>query len=82
MARLILVLLSLFVGFLAIRALRRSADAPQKPPPPVIGEAMVACDHCGTYIPDAEAVTDGTQKFCCREHRRLGSATRQPPHGS
>lgn len=32
-------------------------------------EAMLCCDHCGTYIPASEAVVAAGAVFCCEEHR-------------
>jgi len=36
-------------------------------------EQMVNCEHCGLYLPQDEAVRDGSRFFCCEEHRRLAS---------
>jgi len=31
-------------------------------------EAMVACAHCGVYLPSSEALVLHGQTWCCREH--------------
>jgi len=31
-------------------------------------EAMVACAHCGIYLPRSEALVLHGQTWCCREH--------------
>ncbi|MBU1190731.1 MAG: hypothetical protein KKE76_03355 [Gammaproteobacteria bacterium] len=30
---------------------------------------MLACDHCGLYFPEQDAVRDGEQVFCSEAHR-------------
>lgn len=35
---------------------------------------MVACTHCGTHVPQSEALMLGEQPYCCAEHRRHGAA--------
>lgn len=30
---------------------------------------MLACAHCGTYIPEQDAIRDGDKNFCCTAHR-------------
>jgi len=34
---------------------------------------MVSCSHCGLYLPQSEAVSEGDKYFCCAEHRRLAA---------
>ncbi len=31
---------------------------------------MLACDHCGLYFPEQDAVREDTQVFCSEAHRR------------
>lgn len=31
---------------------------------------MIACDHCGTHLPENEAVRGTQGRYCCQEHRR------------
>ncbi len=37
-------------------------------PPPT---AMVACQQCGTHLPDTDSVRGRQGAYCCEEHRRL-----------
>lgn len=30
---------------------------------------MLACAHCGTYVPEQDAVRDGENSYCCPAHR-------------
>lgn len=47
---------------------REQAAAPRPVPAPV---AMVACRHCGTHLPRAEAIEGTLGLYCCAEHRQL-----------
>lgn len=31
---------------------------------------MLACAHCGMYIPEQDALRDGSEVYCCTEHQR------------
>ena len=35
-------------------------------------QAMVVCSHCGTHLPAADAVFDGSRVYCSDDHRALG----------
>ena len=61
------------------RGARRPAgrdDAPLPPKAPAAPPApapMVACAHCGTHLPRAEALFDvGGHPYCGETHRRAG----------
>ena len=45
----------------AERPVRRERDRPVP---------MIACDHCGTHLPEGEAVKGTDGRYCCQEHRR------------
>jgi uncharacterized protein len=30
---------------------------------------MLACAHCGTFVPEQDAVREGTQAYCSAAHR-------------
>jgi uncharacterized protein len=34
--------------------------------------AMLACAHCGTHVPDTDALAHGGQAYCSPAHRDLG----------
>jgi uncharacterized protein len=38
-------------------------------------EAMRQCEHCGTYIPESEAVITASGKVFCSEEHRLRHAS-------
>ena len=38
-------------------------------------QKMLACAHCGVYVPQSEAVYDGGKAYCCRDHVRAGRGT-------
>ena len=35
---------------------------------------MIACDLCGTHLPEGEAVKGTDGRYCCQEHRRQHEA--------
>lgn len=45
------------------------APRPAEPLPPPT--AMVVCLHCGTHLPETEAVCGRQGAYCSEEHRRL-----------
>ncbi|MDO8904171.1 PP0621 family protein [Hydrogenophaga sp.] len=47
----------------------RKAPRSNKLAPPTV---MVACRHCGTHLPEAEAVKGRQGTYCSDEHLRLG----------
>ena len=74
MLRLLLLVASIVIVLVLIK--RRLSQALQKPPqqPPSVPteaktEKVVRCDHCGTHIPDSEAITHQGQHFCCPAHQ-------------
>jgi uncharacterized protein len=36
---------------------------------------MIACDLCGTHLPEGEAVKGSDGRYCCQEHRRQRETT-------
>ena len=48
-----------------IFSLRESDKAPAKL------SKMVACEHCGVYIPKDDAETAELKNFCCRDHMNI-----------
>lgn len=52
----------------------RDDDARPKPPSkprPQLPVAMVECRHCGTHLPESEALLGRHGSYCSDEHRRL-----------
>lgn len=73
MARILLVLLCLAAGLLVYRAFAsRRRDTP--PEVPVDSQkSMVRCAHCGVFVPEAETLGDGAERFCSEAHRQARS---------
>jgi uncharacterized protein len=69
---LVRLLLIIVVAVLAYRMLRGWLSK-RKPPPKraLKGGHMVACDHCGVFVPETEAVRSGQRFYCTEAHRRL-----------
>lgn len=68
----LLVLAVLLVAFWIWRN-NRLGDPPRESPPrrePGAPLPMIACTHCGTHLPEAEAVRGASGRYCCREHLR------------
>ncbi len=67
----ILVLVVVWVGYQLWRRARIANQTEQgRPAQQNQGPmAMVACAHCGTHLPQTEALSEGGQFFCHAEHR-------------
>jgi uncharacterized protein len=51
-----------------------SADVPERKNPRAAPNApvtMLACAHCGTHLPESEAIKGASGVYCSLEHRRL-----------
>jgi uncharacterized protein len=69
----LLVVVVWWVGSRIARARRaNTADQPRQGGGPAV-TGMVRCAHCGLHLPAQDALTDGQQRFCGEEHRRLGA---------
>lgn len=74
----LLVLAVVMVAFYLWRNNRVSerAQEARKAPPPAAGRVaaptvMVACQHCGTHLPETEATQGRQGAYCNAEHLRL-----------
>lgn len=51
------------------------AEASRRAPPPAgrpqLPTVMVACQQCGTHLPETEAIKGTQGVYCSTEHRRL-----------
>lgn len=67
----LLVLAVVLVAFWIWRN-NRLNERPGTPPARAPGKpvAMVACDHCGTHLPEVEVIKGQRGVYCCQEHRR------------
>jgi len=77
----LLVLLVVVVAFWIWRNNRRQAAAerqtraaPRQHKTPLPPTVMVACAHCGTHLPQADALQGPGGVYCCTEHRQLHEA--------
>ncbi len=73
--------LVIFIVYRLLRGSARRSDAqahahtsPKTPPV----QQMVACDHCGVYLPEMESLLEAGQHYCCEAHRRAGRGTKRP----
>jgi uncharacterized protein len=74
--KLVVVLLAVLALVWLIGGRRRAArrDPPRRagaavPPGP---EAMLECARCGVHVPRSEASWNGSQAYCCPQHRDAG----------
>ena len=68
---LLLLILGLAIWF-RYKAGRSAATRRDAPEPRAI-EAMLACAHCGVFLPAGEVVAGGTGRpYCCEAHREAG----------
>ena len=74
--RLILILIGIWVLFTVLRrvVLLLGSDRSNRNTMPRTSEKMVACAHCGTYVPVSEALFADADYYCSPEHRRAGRA--------
>ncbi len=72
MNRILFILLTLVAGYFALRALRRRGKSDAPTAPAAKGQSMVACAHCGVFVPEADAVIERGVRYCSREHLLLG----------
>ena len=74
MLRLILIAL---MGWIVWRLLAPAKIPKVKKQPEMHGvENVVACAHCGIYVPEREMLADADgRRYCCAEHKKLGAGT-------
>jgi uncharacterized protein len=66
--RLLLLLLIAFVVYRLYRLFSGPRQGTREQP--TLTEDMVRCTVCGVHLPRTRALADGTDWFCCEEHRR------------
>ncbi|MFN7123489.1 MAG: PP0621 family protein [Hydrogenophaga sp.] len=77
----LLVLAVVMVAFYVWRNNRVTDRSQSRPPPPPgtprLPVVMVACQHCGTHLPQGDTVQGALGPYCSADHRRLkeGSST-------
>ena len=68
--RTLLIIVAIVAVFLIARFLLRQRRIAR--PRVVAGGDMVRCAHCGLHLPIGNAIKDGADWYCSREHQRLG----------
>ena len=76
MLRAILLLIVLIVMGRLLSMLLRGFSTPASRSNDRVVAHMVRCAHCATFVPVADAVTDGNLSYCSDAHRQLGPASR------
>lgn len=66
----LLIVFAAVVYLLLKRGSRRSTASTA--PPVQAPEQMIQCAHCRVHLPLSESVSEGSRRYCCEEHRRLG----------
>lgn len=68
MLRLILLAAAIWLAIVFIRQLLQGGKPPARDRRG--GEQdMVRCAHCGTHVPESEAIQDGNRFYCSERHR-------------
>lgn len=62
----LLILMAVLAGVWWIRQQRKPDPAPKKPSGP---QVMLPCAHCGTHVPEADAIQGNQGVYCSAAHR-------------
>jgi uncharacterized protein len=73
LAKILLLVLALFLVYWVLKSYRKRVDRRDKPPQSGTGEDMVRCGHCGIHLPRSESLTTRGNFFCSAEHQRQHS---------
>lgn len=68
--RYLLLGLAIWAGLAIIRHLIRQHRLRQEHPMPAKSVNSVQCAYCGLHLPSAEALQQGSEFFCTREHQQ------------
>ena len=71
MGMLLRIILILVAIWLLVRFVRKivAGIGTTKDSPKISNQPMVACAHCGIFVPKEQALTnDQNRYFCCKEH--------------
>jgi len=64
----IFVVIMLFVMRSVMQRLKKPESGENTPSKPSHGENTVQCLHCGTFIPQSDAIIKGNRAFCSAQH--------------
>ena len=71
MIRNLVLLVVLAVGaWLVLREIRRFRERRTSQSASSQYPKMLACDHCGTHVPESQAIRVGPHAYCSEDHRR------------
>ena len=68
LVRILVIGLAVWIIIVLIRNARDKKRASDQRPKDRV-ENMVECAHCGLHLPENEAIRDGEQFFCSKQHR-------------
>ena len=63
-----LILLGLVI-FFAYQLFKRWLNPPRPRQTAAKQDRMLRCEHCGLYVPEPEAVREGSHSYCSEAHR-------------
>ena len=70
MAKILLLVLGLFVAYWILKSYKKKVE--RRGHPPAVGtEDMVRCAQCGVHLPRSESVAADQSFYCSADHRRL-----------
>jgi len=71
--KILIIAIAISVVLLALRKMLtgRRGKSEEAQTPAV--QSMTKCAHCGTFLPESQALFDGEKPYCNEEHRRLAS---------
>jgi len=73
MGQLLRIAIILIGIWLVIRIIKRALARPSRGRTPgASAQKMLACEHCGVFVPQSEAVYDGDKAYCCKDHLLTG----------
>jgi uncharacterized protein len=71
LAKLLLLVVGLFIAYWILKGYRRKVDR-HGDDRPGKDENMVRCAQCGVHLPRSESLTSGNDAYyCCADHRRI-----------
>ena len=74
MAKILLLVLGLFVAYWILKSYKKKAE--RRANRPAVGtEDMVRCAQCGLHLPRSESLASNQLFYCSADHRRIHEST-------
>ena len=74
MAKILLVVLGLFIAYWILKSYKKKIE--RRAERPAVGsEDMVRCAQCGVHLPRSESVGSDELFYCSADHRRIHQST-------